>query len=499
MQMNWTQQIRRVSLVMATAGILFSPTLADASGFASARFGGERGNPTETNPTTIYYNPAGIGMSTGFQLMGDVNLVWRTASYDRPESAIDEETILPGRSDDLNEAIRNANSGVGDLNNLIYTPFFGVSYNFREQGLPLAIGAAFFAPFGGQAEWNRPGGDDRLPGSGDGPQRWFTIDGSIRTLAFAGNVAYHIEPIRLSLGATFNYYLSDMDTIRARNRMGEDYVLSAEHAATGGSDDDPIAEGRAWVVADSTDFGLGLGALWEPIEDKLWVGFSWQSRPNFDGNMEFEGDLTQILGDASSDEVYHMKATQQLPDIWRLGVRYRVDERLELRAFGDLTRWSAFKEQCLVDTEVLRDSDLREFCRTRADGSPVTQASGQFLTVIPRRWHDAFGVRIGASYWFKPEVELQLGLGYDGNAVPDRTLEPALIDANKFSLSVGTQIDVLDSLALTFTLTNIFFVERDTRGVESADTFALPSRQPNSSGVYNQNYLLFGTNIAWAF
>src|SRR6188768_910402 len=54
---------------------------AFASGFAVARFGGEQGHPTATNPTAVYYNPAGIGMSRGTHLLADLNLVWRTQSF----------------------------------------------------------------------------------------------------------------------------------------------------------------------------------------------------------------------------------------------------------------------------------------------------------------------------------------------------------------------------------------------------------------------------------
>ncbi|HMJ10332.1 MAG TPA: hypothetical protein VK524_02945, partial [Polyangiaceae bacterium] len=38
---------------------------AQASGFATARFGSEHGHPTTTNATAIYYNPAGIAESRG--------------------------------------------------------------------------------------------------------------------------------------------------------------------------------------------------------------------------------------------------------------------------------------------------------------------------------------------------------------------------------------------------------------------------------------------------
>ena len=37
---------------------------AQASGFGTARFGGEHGHPTTDNPTAIYYNPAGLAEDT---------------------------------------------------------------------------------------------------------------------------------------------------------------------------------------------------------------------------------------------------------------------------------------------------------------------------------------------------------------------------------------------------------------------------------------------------
>src|SRR5262245_22239261 len=54
---------------------------AMASGFATARFGGEHGNPITFNPTAVYYNPAGLAESTGFHLFGDVNIAFRGATF----------------------------------------------------------------------------------------------------------------------------------------------------------------------------------------------------------------------------------------------------------------------------------------------------------------------------------------------------------------------------------------------------------------------------------
>src|SRR5579883_2566747 len=47
---------------------------AGAAGFANTHLGGEYGNPTTTNATALYYNPAGIAFSEGNEIYGDGQL-----------------------------------------------------------------------------------------------------------------------------------------------------------------------------------------------------------------------------------------------------------------------------------------------------------------------------------------------------------------------------------------------------------------------------------------
>src|SRR4051794_1889314 len=70
---------RAGALVFAAA--LLVPASAGAAGFASARFGGELGNVTASNPTALYYNPAGMAWSRGTILFVDGVLAWRRGSY----------------------------------------------------------------------------------------------------------------------------------------------------------------------------------------------------------------------------------------------------------------------------------------------------------------------------------------------------------------------------------------------------------------------------------
>ena len=49
-----------VGRALALGLVLLGSPPALASGFSSAEFGGEHGNVVTTNPTALYFNPAGI-------------------------------------------------------------------------------------------------------------------------------------------------------------------------------------------------------------------------------------------------------------------------------------------------------------------------------------------------------------------------------------------------------------------------------------------------------
>lgn len=477
------------SLVLALGGDAF------ASGFAVARFGGPHGNPTETNPSALYYNPAGLALSNGTNVLVDINWALRSASYERGEGAVGLPAAEPS---DFTAAELTASSGEATLNNFVYAPALLVSSDFGLD-VPFAVGAGFFVPFGGSAVWDSAdlSGDlvEQYPGAVDGPQRWYTIDGTQRTLAIAlgASYAFELPGSMLSVGVVGNYYMSDVDTIRARNAAGTD---------------DLATEGRSWLYADGTDFGLGVGLMYHVPDINLWAGLSYQSRPNMNGDMELEGTLENIFPpNVDRNEV---TVTQRLPDIIRGGVRWRPIPTAEVRAFFDVTRWSALEQQCVIQTSALEGADPHEYCAWDPETGETANSVGIILN-LGRDWHDAAGLRLGGSYWLaNNDVELMLDLGFDGNAVPDETLEPALFDMNKVSVGAGAEIRLLGdgpvdqeegfSMVLALSGTNIFYFERDTNGAETANTLRpTASAQPSSEGVYNQNIFVLNTALNLSF
>ena len=468
-----------VGLIVVPSVVVALCGTALAAGIAVARFGGEHGNPVSANPSSIYYNPAGLAFGSGHRLMIDGIFAFRDATYTRPEDAI---TNQPPSDLEI-----QANTGEGHVSNFLISPFIGFATDFGLD-IPLSVGVGFFAPFGGKSVWDQVDPIEGVPGAIDGPQRWYVTEGTIQTLTASIGVAYKIPSIRLSIGVAGNLNLSTIDTIRARNSDGSDNIVTS----AGG-----LQEGRSWLVADSTDNSIGAGVLWEPIENALWVGASYQSQPGF-GQFHMEGTLTNLLA-TSQESIGEVIVTQELPDIIRLGLRYRPIEDLELRLFGDYTRWSAYDAHCIVDGKV---TDIASVCEVNEAGAQVNETDESNLLVqdLLRRWEDTFGARLGASYWLLDRnLELQVGGGWDGNAIPDEYLEPALMDFDKVTATVAARYQFTDWFAATVGLTNVFYFERDTRGLATASGLEPASRQPSSAGVYSQNVFLINTNLEFNF
>lgn len=461
-------------------------TSAQAGGFASARFGGEHGNPTTDNATAIYYNPAGLALGSGTRIFVEGLIAYRNASYKRPEGAIDH---LQDGVAGTPTADANTNAGTAKLSNVITSPFVGVVTDFGVKNLGVGIGV--FAPFGGQASWDKNDAyKDSVdyPGAVDGVQRWATMDGTIKEVYLSTGLAYRLPGPRISFGVTASVISESVTTIRARVGNGTDDLV--------GSAGD-IQEGRSLVDVSGITFGAGAGIMWEAIDD-LHIGLSYQSQPGF-GETTQSGDLTQKIGAAAAG-TSDLDFLQELPDVFRFGVRHKLNPNLELRFSADYTRWSVLENQCLVD-----GNDPNANCALDSNGEIVPGVSSGVIVSIPRYWEDTYGARLGASYWLSEATELAGGLSYDSSAVPDEMIDPTFIDMDKMIATLGGRFRLNKNIQLNASYTHVFYFtrtvdvrERDAMGDAIAPLTGV-SRVPDHGGTYKQMIGLLNLGAEYQF
>jgi long-chain fatty acid transport protein len=475
------------SLTPALALVLGASSPAWAGGFAVARFGGEHGHAASDHPTTIYYNPAGLARGTGTRVYLEGLFAYRTASYERPEGAVDRVVEEGESSTGTPSEVLAANAGRAELSNVIASPFVGAVSDLGIENL--GVGLGLYVPFGGSTSWsqNDAFADSSHVGAIDGVQRWHVIEGEQRALYMTAAGAYHLAAADLTFGLGVNLVRNEVATIRARTANGTD------HMATGGGE---IFEGRSLLDVSGTTLSIGVGAMWDPIEE-LTVGLSYQSVPGF-GTNRLKGTLTNKFGTGPIAPV-DVVLEQTLPDIVRLGAAYRLP-RAELRLAGDYQRWSVFENQCLVQNQAGTS------CALTDTGAVNEAAGGNGVVVnIPRDFRDTFGVRLGGSYWVTPPAEVFLSMAYDSNAVPDETLEPTVIDMNKVVANGGVRYTLPNQrFALMASLTQVFYADRTTEprardGAGAPIAPDAPSRNPDGAGTYSQSISLATIGIEGRF
>lgn len=449
----------RRALILLGTGVLcaLKTQTALASGFAVARFSGEHGHPTTSNATALYFNPAALALAEGPHLFADLSVALRRVTYDRVRANSDAPDP---------EGAASANVGRAVLVNPLVNPVLAASLRIGK----LSLSAGFFTPFGGSVNWRmRPEfSGSRYPGPIDGPSRFHSIEGEIITSQFSLGGALRVADTRLSLGCSASLMRSWIHDVRAWSNGGND----VRH------------EGRSLLEVSGYALGFGVGALYEALPDTLWLGISYQSRPNVSGGMRLHGSLDNDIGGPSSA---HVDVSYDLPDVIRWGARFRPQRRLELRAFGDYTRYSAFKRQCAVVSGT--------GCEIEASGAE--RVGAQVLQNAPRDFKDSVGVRLGVSVWTSERFEFFSGLGYDSSAVPDATMEPGLPDWAGASFALGGRLALGQSVHVALSYTHFVFIPRDVQS--RLAEYRVPSQSPAESGHYTEQVGAGNANLDLSF
>lgn len=477
-----------VAAVAALGVTLAAPGDADASGYLTARFGADHGTPAMPNAYAIYFNPAALGGTTGTTLTGDVSLLLRFARYNRTADALSPSD--PSLVND--QSYVASNTGVANLTNILALPFLGVNTDFGTKNL--RAGYALYVPFGGLATWTRREGVDGVPGSRDGVQRWHNISGQILAVYNTFAVAYKIpfdESTSLSIGLSGSPIIHNVATVRARNVDGSDTTFSSSGQ---------LVEGRSVLDAWGFNVGASAGLYLDMMDHKLRFGLSYLTRPGF-GETRLSGTLKTKLGDSpeTKDDV---ELLQKYPDIIRFGVAGRPHKDWELRADFEYVFWHVFQRQCLVRKGAPECAVDEEGRALPAD--PSDPSRGQVIQNVPRKWHDAIGVRAGPAYFINDQTELFGSVGLTTPAVPVSTIDAGTIDSLRLYFTAGLRFEVDKHWAIGASYNHIYFFPVDTEGrnnqnLEGLGSDANSSRSPSADGKYRSQIGFLNLNVGYTF
>lgn len=409
---------QRTRVAAAIAGVIVSLTTGQAlgAGFALQENSGSAvgnafagGAAAAEDVSTIWVNPAGMSRLAAPQVAAAVHLVTPVFKFRDDGSAPAAFQPLGGNG--------------GDAGSLNVIPNMYAAMPINPQW---SVGLGINGPFGLVTEY-----DSNWLG------RFQGIKSDIMTINVNPAVSWRVTPA-FAVGVGVNWQRVDAELTQRFNYSAA-LAQAAGQAAAGGLippalvptivGATPGLESGVKVEGDDSAWGWNIGFLWE-VTPQTRVGAHYRSSMKYDvtGNVTFDNPALPTLPPALAPVVGLLAtgvnnqlanggitADIELPDVANVSIFHKLDNRWDLMADVQFTRWSTFKEL--------------KFVRT----------TGVVLSTTPENFDDAWRVSVGATYHWTDAWSFRGGLAWDQSPVSkaDRTVR--LPDEDRFWIAVGAQ------------------------------------------------------------
>lgn len=357
------------------------------------------GGALASDPSTLFFNPAGMTRLEGTQASAGLHAVRTTAKFSDGGS-----TFAPA----LGGAPLGGGNG-GDAGGLHAVPHTYFTHAMDDG--KLWLGFAINAPFGLTTEYDS-----------DWVGRYHAIESSIMTLNFNPSIAYKVsEKLSLSAGVSAQY-------LKAKLSNAVDYgSIDALPVALGGfggglgTMGPGSADGMAELDGDSWGFGANFGVLIEP-SDNTRIGLHFRSEIEHDveGDADFYGGAQPLASAATGGALFTdttFGADVTLPATAAISFFHQVNKELALMADYTWTGWSSIPELRI------------EFDNAQPDN----------VTTLDFR--DTYRIGVGAQYSpMDSDATYRMGVAFDQSPVHDPTHRSArLPDEDRIWLSLGAR------------------------------------------------------------
>jgi long-chain fatty acid transport protein len=414
--------------------------------------------------STLWSNPAGMSRIASPQLAVAVHLI--TPSFKFHDGGSQPAMFQP-----------LGGSG-GDAGSLNVVPNLYVVAPINRS---VSVGVGINAPFGLVTEYD----DDWLG-------RFQAIKSDIKTINVNPSVSWRVNDT-FAVGVGIDWQRVDAELT---NRIN--YSAALVQAAGQAVDRQlipaalvpqiaqltPGLSSRAKVEGDDNAWGWNIGFLWD-VTPQTRVGAQYRSSIDYDvsGNVSFDhpalptlpapiapvvGLLAGNVNGALANGGVH--ASVKLPDIANVSVFHRLNERVDLMADLQYTRWSVFKELTFV------------------------RSTGQLLSTTPENFDDVWRVSVGATYHWNDAWSFRGGLAFDQSPVNTQDRTPRLPDGDRVWIAIGAQYKFNRNLAL-----DAGYVYIPVRSPDIAQNEGSTARNGLIEGHYDVNVNIFSAQITYSF
>jgi long-chain fatty acid transport protein len=364
------------------------------------------------DPSTVYFNPAGMTRLKGTQVAGAVHVVMPEADFDNDGSL----RLYPPYA---RASIPMTGGNGGDGGETGYVPNLYVTHRLSEQW---AIGLGINAPFGLATKY-----DDGWVG------RYHAIESELRTVNINPSIAFKVnDMLSLGLGISAQY----IEAVKLSNAIDFGSIGALNRVPGFGP---TLNDGDVNLEGDDWSWGYNIGALLNlSPQTRLGVHYRSKIEHDLEGTADFsvpDQRLTYLRNGGRIFVDTGVRSSVELPATLSMSLAHQVTT--EWTILGDITwtDWSSMQE-------------------LRFEFSNPNQPDG--ITTL--KWDDTYRFALGAV--FQPQGNpwtYRAGIAYDQTPVPSAEYRtPRIPDEDRVWLAVGLSYKATDAVTLDFGYAHLF-------------------------------------------
>lgn len=404
-----------------------------------------------SDPTTVYFNPAGMVRVPGTQFAASGFLVYGRVFFENRGSRFANGTIdggeIPGN---------DGGNGLAGPLSVALIPTFFLTHQFTDR---FSAGLGLSTPFGLETEWDRGfygryhARLSRLQTLNLNPSfavrvtDWFSIGAGANIEWAAARLTNNLDLGTLCqqrIGALGLPPQTCIDTLRLRPGRDDGYVR---------------VQGDDWAA------GWNIGLLFMPSE-RTRIGLAYRSRIEHTlvGDADFiippKGDI--LIENTGALVNTDAEATATLPDRASISLFHALTDQLHFLADITWTNWSLFDELVI------------EF-----------QNPAQPNTVAPQNWNDSMRYALGLVYLLDDVWTFRGGFAYDESPIPERVdRTPRIPDADRYWLAIGLGIRPTTRIKVDLSYAHIFSPQTSTRNPDPSTANRLIGNFKSAADIF---------------
>ncbi len=377
----------------------FSIIEQSVSGLGTAFSGGAA---AAEDASTIFFNPAGMTLLEGQQVLAGMHVIVPSAKFDSD-----------GANNALAGPIGGGNGGDGGVVKPVPNFFYAANL-----GTGWSLGLGICAPFGLSTEYDK-----------DWVGRYHGVESEVMTININPSVAYRVnDNLSVGAGVSAQYMAANLTSM-------VDFGLATLGAS------DPRSDIYADMNADDWGYGFNLGLLYE-FDKNSRIGAAYRSRitHKLKGDVDFSLQNQAYLATfglagtaVASFPDQDISADLTLPASASLSAYHQFSAEWALMADVTWTEWSSFEELVIEFDGALADS------------------------VTTENWEDNWRYSIGTTYAPSDRLKLRLGLAYDESPIPSaRYRTPRIPGNDRFWTAFGVGYQITRNMNLDFGYAHLF-------------------------------------------